>query len=117
MRIGGVIGLKHLGNARDLCGSFGSTRAIVARHQRSDRAELARCGNHRERRVIDLGVVVFDQNQSVHRTILLMPGTYAMPRALIFSTSAATSSTFTPAWRTGGSLTLVVVRRGVMSTP
>lgn len=30
---------------------------------------------------------------------------------------AATSATFSPAWRTGGSATLRVLRRGVRSTP
>src|SRR5660397_244202 len=41
--------------------------------------------------------------------------TFASP--LSFATSVATSGTITPAWRAGGSVTLIVLRREVTSTP
>src|SRR6202007_3178426 len=42
-------------------------------------------------------------------------GDQAIPSSLILATSVSTSGTLMPAWRTGGSETLRVLRRGAVS--
>jgi hypothetical protein len=98
--IGRVIGEVDLAHAHDLGSSLGHRAAIVAGNQQVHFAQLRCGGDNRERRVVHLGVVMFDENQSLHLDVFLILGTrraYAMPSALTFSTSAATSATFSPA--------------------
>ena len=70
------------------------------------------CGSSHgiERCALEVGVVVFSNNQYGHDQT-----TFAS--FLSLSTRAATSATLTPALRAAGSLTLRVLRRGATSTP
>src|ERR1700679_3324943 len=66
--------------------------------------------NRTARRLLDTGVVGFEENEARHGQI-----TFASVRSLL--TSSATDLTFWPALRFGGSDTLITVKRGVTSTP
>ena len=98
--VGRIVRHVDLAHASDPGSRFGDRTAIVARDQQVHFAKLRCSGDDREGRVIHSGVVMFDENQSLHVCRSLFLGTrraYAMPSALTFSTSAATSATFSPA--------------------
>ena len=105
---GGIVGDQHLGDARDLAGGFRDAAYARAGDQRMDFAELARGGDGGERRVLDRAALMFDPNQNAHATT---------PRFLSLPTSSSTSATLMPATRFGGSATLSVLSRAVVSTP
>ena len=63
---GGIVRDVDLANARDLGGSFRHRTAVVTGDQQVHFAQLRCSGHHRERRVGHLGVVMFDENQSLH---------------------------------------------------
>lgn len=50
-------------------------------------------------------------------TELIIANDYTTPASFNFETRSSTVSTFSPAWRVGGSSTLMIVWRGVTSTP
>jgi hypothetical protein len=108
-----AVGGDHLGHAHDLRGRLGGFGGVVRRPRgRGRRHRRPGRGDGVEGRRLDAGVVVFgnDEGQCGHVQI-----TFASFFSL--STSVATSGTFTPALRLGGSLTLSVFRRGLTSTP
>ncbi len=71
-------------------------------------AKLGSRGHGLVGRVRQGRIVVFSNNKNSHQIA---------PLALSFATRVGTSSTFSPASRTGGSVTFTTVRRGEMSTP
>jgi hypothetical protein len=83
--------------------------AARAGHQQVNFTQLRGGGDDGQGSILDRGVVVFDPNERL--------GHQATPISLSLATRASTSATLMPALRTGGSLTLRVMRRGAMSTP
>jgi hypothetical protein len=61
MGIGGVIGLEHLGHARDLRGSSSGAVTSGSCDQRGDLAQKGGGGHSVESGVLDGGIVVFDE--------------------------------------------------------
>ena len=106
--IGRVVGDMHLADARDLGRGFRNLADARSGDDQMDLAELGGSSHHRERRVLDRARVMLDPYQRLHA---------ATPIALSLATSSSTSATFMPAVRLGGSETLTVSIRGVVSTP
>src|SRR5690606_2561903 len=104
----GVVGDVHLAHPGDAGGLLGDRIDARTGDEQMDFAELRRGGDHRERGVLDGAAVMFDPDERFHE---------CTPIALSLATSSSTSATLTPAERTGGSLTLIVLTRGLVSTP
>src|SRR5690606_37204593 len=106
-----TIGQDHFGNTGDFGGLLSHGVGTVACHQDMDVTTNGCCGGYRaQRRSLELGVVVFSNNQIRHDQT-----TFAS--FLSLSTSVATSGTMMPALRAAGSTTFSVLRRGATSTP
>ena len=104
-------GVQHLADTGDLRGLLGGFGGVVAGNQHVDVATgFCRGGHGVEGRALDVGVVVFGNDESSHDQITLAS-------FLSLATRVATSGTLMPALRLGGSLTLSVFSRGVTSTP
>ena len=109
--VGRVLGLKHLGDARDGGGRLGGFAGLAAGHQYVHvRTHLGRGGDGVGNIGADGLAVVRSDNEDGHDQI-----TPASLRSL--STSSATVFTLMPALRLGGSSTLSVLSRGATSTP
>src|SRR5205085_11595434 len=93
-----------LGDAGDLRG--GLCGRIAACNQGVHFAELRRCGDRRQRRVLDRLSVVLNQDQNAH---------FAIPNPCRRSTSSSTLPTLIPAWRLAGSTTFRVSSRRATS--
>ena len=102
------IGDIDLGHAGDFRRRLRDAIGIVADDQRMDFAELRRGGHGRQRRVLDVAAVMFDQDQNAH---------FAIPMPFSRSTSSSTLPTLIPAWRLAGSTTFSVSSRRATSTP
>jgi hypothetical protein len=106
--VGGVVGQVDLADPGDLRRLLGHSAAAAAGDEQVHLAQLQGCGDGRQRRLLHVLVVVFDEYEGLH---------HATPRALSLATSSSTLATLTPAWRTGGSVTWVTLSRGAVSTP
>ena len=105
------VGVQHLGHAGDLRRRGGRSGGAGTGHQHVDLAATGQRGGHGvERGALDGRVVVFGNDEGCH-------GQITFASFLSLATSAATSGTFTPAPRLGGSDTLSVLMRGATSTP
>jgi len=108
---GFAVGVDDFADAGDLSSRCRGSACVVAGHQHVHVATgLQRGGHGVQGGALDGRVVVFGNNKCGHVQITL---------ASVFSlfTRVATSATFTPAPRLGGSLTFRVFRRGATSTP
>src|SRR5690606_23190189 len=103
-----VIRNMHGADTGNLGNLFADTGTAGADDESMDFAKLGSGGYNGQRCVFHVCVVMFNKYERFH---------YMGPTALSLAISASTSSTVSPACRTGGSVTLVVVRRGAMSTP
>ncbi|MNI15507.1 hypothetical protein D3C73_688070 [compost metagenome] len=104
------VGQQHLGHASGGSGLIGHGARVGAGDQHVHVAsDLGGGGDGVQGCALQLGVIVFGNNQRRHQT------TFAS--FLSLSTRAATSATLMPALRAGGSLTFSVFRRGAASTP
>src|SRR5690606_6416529 len=113
----GAVGVQHLGDAGSLGGGLRRGLAAGSGDQHGDVGAKLRGGGERgERRRVEVGVVVFGDDQCSH-VVTPVDSQMILASFLSLSTSVATSGTFTPAARAGGSLTLRVLSRGVTSTP
>ena len=109
------VGEQHFGHAGGLCGGLRGVFAAAAGDQHRDvAADLPRGGDRVERARLERRVVVFGQDENCH---FVVPLQITLASFFSFATSVATSGTFTPALRAGGSLTFSVFSRGVGSTP
>src|SRR5690606_31011538 len=109
------IGEQHFRDAGRLCGGLRNGLAAAAGHEHGDvAADALRGGDRVERAGPQRGVVVFGQDENCH---VVVPLQITLASFFSFATSVATSGTFTPALRAGGSLTFSVFSRGVGSTP
>ena len=102
------VGDMDFADSGDLRRRLGNGSDSGADDQQVGFAKLLRGRNRGQRRILDLGAVVLDQNQSLH---------CATPRAFNLSISSSTDATLSPAWRLGGSATFSTSSRRVMSTP
>ena len=109
MGIGGVVGEIDRCDARDPRCGLGHSGAARSSNDEIDLANLQRGGDGGECRILDGGVVMFDPDKSFRHQ--------ATPSSLSLATRVSTSGTLMPAWRIGGSDTLRMARRGVVSTP
>ena len=98
----------HLADARNLRRGIGDRADIASGDERVDLAQLRSGGDRCERGVLDLATLVLDVDERLH---------CATPRALSLPISSSTEPTLSPACRLGGSATLSVSRRRLMSTP
>ncbi len=111
-----AVGRDDLGDTGDLGGGGCGFGGIGASHEHVDVATAGERGGHGvEGRRLDGGVVVFGNDECGHGVLVSLQITLAS--FLSLSTSVATSGTLMPALRLGGSVTLMVFRRGVTSTP
>ena len=109
MSINIILGQQHLGDTRRGRRGLCRISAIGAGHQHMDLAQLGGGGYGIQGGALQRLTIMFCDYQGGHQI------TFASFFNL--STSPATSSTMTPALRLGGSSTLRVSRRGVISTP
>ena len=105
------IGQQHLRDALKLRRVLRRVGCVVAGNQHMHIAAASQRRGHRVAGcALEAAMFVFGNDERRH-------GQITFASFLSFATSVATSGTFTPALRLGGSLTLRVFRRGVTSTP
>ena len=110
------VGEQHLGDAGDLRGGRGGDRAGVrAGHQHVDVAAALACAAVMVFSVAPLSDAL--SCSAMTRVVMSCLPQITLASFFSLSTSVATSGTFTPAPRLGGSTTFSVFRRGVTSTP
>ncbi len=103
-----VVGDMDLADAGDFRRRLGDAAYALAGDEQVDLAKLRRGGHRRQRGVLHLAAIMFDENQRLHATT---------PKVFNLPISSSTLATLTPACRLDGSSTFSTVSRGAVSTP